>query len=620
MTLKITHKHGTTAGTPPAAGDIDVGELAINAADAEIYTKDTSGNVRKFQNTTTGTAAGVQFTQSGTGVVPRTVESKLQDVVSVKDFGAKGDGVTDDTAAIQASLVGYPNDPSTGRTVFFPEGTYRVTDTITVPDNCELVGANRMKSIISFEKADATMFVYVARVNNLPVGRFQIRHLTLDANKDTPAMGTATAVSCTHMHGSHFTDFEVTRFKTGLYLNTCYMCQFTSFYFRGYAIGFDAGINAIAGVGTRHCTFQGGIFGNIGTDFSGFDNIILSDIDCEPSMSPIIMGRESLVTRCRFERMNLNWGAETSPWILIDKDNNQFINNFFGQNGGSNLQPDQYLIKVNGDHNTVSLGPSFSWRPTKSVNFTVGSKGNKFLVESQMKAYQSTDGNAQYQVAFEPVVVDTEEESYIEYGGNKGGGTTLRVLKHDSNSNNNYDNITSSGLWENLLKYTDDVLTNVNNGDIVSTFTDPSAFGVPEWVADPYSDASVFRGTWQTSGNNESSLVFDVSKSIGVEGTYTLMYLSRSNSNIFSRVQITRDGVVLSMGNASDTYDDSRWRYHTLQVYLLAGDVVNSVSIGQKPAGGIDPTEDFYLLKPSFCYGMSAPYVATGSTSARKTF
>ena len=99
MALKITHKHGTTAGTPPAAGDIDVGEIAINAADAEIYTKDTSGNVRKFQNTTTGTAAGVQFTQSGTGAVPRTVESKLQDVVSVKDFGAVGDGVTDDTDA-----------------------------------------------------------------------------------------------------------------------------------------------------------------------------------------------------------------------------------------------------------------------------------------------------------------------------------------------------------------------------------------------------------------------------------------------------------------------------------------------------------------------------------------
>jgi hypothetical protein len=85
MSLKITHKNSTTAGTPPSAGDIDVGEIAMNAADAELYTKDTAGNIRKFQNTTTGTAAGVQFTQAGTGAVERTVESKLQDVVSVDD-------------------------------------------------------------------------------------------------------------------------------------------------------------------------------------------------------------------------------------------------------------------------------------------------------------------------------------------------------------------------------------------------------------------------------------------------------------------------------------------------------------------------------------------------------
>ena len=42
---------------------------------------------------------GGGFIQSGTGAVQRTVENKLKDTVSVKDFGAVGDGVADDTTA-----------------------------------------------------------------------------------------------------------------------------------------------------------------------------------------------------------------------------------------------------------------------------------------------------------------------------------------------------------------------------------------------------------------------------------------------------------------------------------------------------------------------------------------
>ena len=135
MAYDVIHKNSTVSGTPPTAAEVELGEIAINAADAELYVKDTSGNIRKFQNTTTGTADGVQFTQAGTGAVQRTVESKLRDVVSVKDFGAVGDGVTDDTAAIQAA-ANYAK--TSGSVLVGVSGTCKITSTIAVLCDCDL--------------------------------------------------------------------------------------------------------------------------------------------------------------------------------------------------------------------------------------------------------------------------------------------------------------------------------------------------------------------------------------------------------------------------------------------------------------------------------------------------
>ena len=63
----------------------------------------------------------VTYVPAGTSATQRTVQAKLRDVVSVKDFGAVGDGVANDTAAVQAAI-------NTGKNIVFPEGTYRVNN------------------------------------------------------------------------------------------------------------------------------------------------------------------------------------------------------------------------------------------------------------------------------------------------------------------------------------------------------------------------------------------------------------------------------------------------------------------------------------------------------------
>lgn len=71
-------------------------------------------------------ASLIGFLQAGAGAVVRTVQDRLRESASVKDFGAKGDGITDDTAALLAAKAwAIQNLPSTLRV---PKGTYLYTD------------------------------------------------------------------------------------------------------------------------------------------------------------------------------------------------------------------------------------------------------------------------------------------------------------------------------------------------------------------------------------------------------------------------------------------------------------------------------------------------------------
>lgn len=148
--VTYTSSAGTTAHANPiildAGGRVPGGEIWLTdgisykfvlktSADVLIATWD---NIFGISNVTLPiSSANVTYQPAGTGAVTTTVQAKLQQTISVKDFGAVGDGVTDDTVAIQAAL-------NSGAKIvnFVSTGTYKISSDISVPANVVIQGNN----------------------------------------------------------------------------------------------------------------------------------------------------------------------------------------------------------------------------------------------------------------------------------------------------------------------------------------------------------------------------------------------------------------------------------------------------------------------------------------------
>lgn len=108
-----------------------------------------------------GVLSQATFRATGTGATDRSAMAKMRDVISVKDFGAVGDGSTDDTAAIQAAINSTGSTADRQHTVEIPEGTYKVTSTLSVPEGVALVGAGAWKSKLEFGSYTGTEILFV---------------------------------------------------------------------------------------------------------------------------------------------------------------------------------------------------------------------------------------------------------------------------------------------------------------------------------------------------------------------------------------------------------------------------------------------------------------------------
>lgn len=112
-----------------------------------IWTVDNIGGFATLaQLAASGGSNLVGFLQAGAGAVATTVQAKLRESVSVKDFGAVGDGIASDTAAIQAMFDAVAS--SGVKEIYFPPGTYLLPCNRTDADYTCAVVIKGLKNVV----------------------------------------------------------------------------------------------------------------------------------------------------------------------------------------------------------------------------------------------------------------------------------------------------------------------------------------------------------------------------------------------------------------------------------------------------------------------------------------
>ena len=171
---RIQHRRGKQTDLPQlAAGEIGwvvdeqrlfigngtVSDGAPAVGNTEIVTAGSSAFTSALSHTYEGYLGG---STPVTTSQQRTVAQKLDDYVSVKDFGAKGDDSTADAPAIQNAIDEIyrdtdKDDTRARRVLFFPAGTYRIGAALKIPPYAALVGEGPDKTIIKNSGNNAVM-------------------------------------------------------------------------------------------------------------------------------------------------------------------------------------------------------------------------------------------------------------------------------------------------------------------------------------------------------------------------------------------------------------------------------------------------------------------------------
>ena len=291
-----------------AATDVTASDL-IQIVDIEDTGMATSGTNKKCTAQLMANELGKLTNITATGsTTARSLANRFADVVNVKDFGAVGDGVTDDTAAIVLAA-------SSGSRIYLPSGTYIFSNS-TMPSEFDFIGAGSGKTTILWKAASASSNM----MNLSGVVDVRFTDITIDSNRQnqTDSTGYYGAVGGTIGNGSKII-FDRVEFKNG---------RITDVVLVG-----PTGAGQFAIVEFNQCQFYDGL---VGTDTRAAQAVSVSEgirlsatgnTFRQPN-SPASYGRGGLV-------MQRPGGSTSLSWGQFNASNNKFDN--FGRGTSADL-------------------------------------------------------------------------------------------------------------------------------------------------------------------------------------------------------------------------------------------------------------------------------------------